>query len=183
MATSFSINSKDSSNKKYQRNITHVNPDATDEKILALAQGINNLSTNQITGVNRIDTIDLLNDTRITRNVFFSSTSNPPGTRIDNPSTTLAAISTDIQTPTQIFISGDLTGVDYNKVSITFNAPDIEEFILASIELPTTEYLASLVVIRSDFEQQPTGEGTITLHFPGSTNYKPATLTYSIVNE
>lgn len=56
MDTSIIINSTDTTTgKKYARSVTNINPDATDEQCLTLAQGLNGLTGSTLTGATRIN--------------------------------------------------------------------------------------------------------------------------------
>lgn len=59
MATSFTITQTTQSDKKITRSITNINPEASDGQIAALAQGLNNLTTNRLDGVDRVDKRDI----------------------------------------------------------------------------------------------------------------------------
>lgn len=62
MATSFIIDSVDANGKKYTKTVPYVNPDATNEQLRALAEGLNSLTSNTYVSGTRVEKTDFLDD-------------------------------------------------------------------------------------------------------------------------
>lgn len=59
MATSLTLEQMTSTNTKKSRSITNINPAATDQQLVNLATALNDLTTNTLKGVNRVDKTEI----------------------------------------------------------------------------------------------------------------------------
>lgn len=71
MSTSLSIKGKTSGGDGITTTINYVNPNATNEQLQSLASAFNNLTTNTISDVTRIDKNSLTESSKLSRNITF----------------------------------------------------------------------------------------------------------------
>lgn len=160
MATSIIMNSKSQNDKKIQRSITYVSPTATDAEILAFTEGYNGLTTNTLTDVRRVDTTDLLNDTRLDRNMSLT-----------------------ISTFSYAAIDSSLTGGTNTK--LTFDGGGTPQFT-KQIDGDGTLWLEWYDLNPGEWQilltrdEDTSAYGTITVSLPGTDAYKPASVTITI---
>lgn len=105
MATSVIISSVDAAQKKYQKSITDVSPSVADSDLAAFAQAVNGLTDDTVTAIRRVETTDLLNDTRLPRNMA-----------LDTATLAASKISTDPSDPKIINLTGI---VDAEQLQVT----------------------------------------------------------------
>lgn len=84
MATSLSIKGKTQANDGVTSTINYVNPNATDAQLVSLATAFNNLTTNTVSDITRIDKNSLINTVeKLSRNVqLFAMDQTTPITEI-----------------------------------------------------------------------------------------------------
>ena len=173
MATSAIMGIKTALDKKMQRSITNINPNAADSDIVDFIEGLNGLSTNTLTEVRRVDTTELLNDTRADRNLrLIRADTSAELTTIaftDLPST----IDTGIN-PLTIQCDGEYSLTD---LALTKNIEGTAFIFCDWYGADDTKYFE---IIKNISDQADTASGTITLSLPGTTNYKPAAVTITI---
>lgn len=168
MATSIALNQTTQDSKKIQRSITHIDPSATNADILAFAEGLNGLSTNTLAEVRRVDTTDLLNDTRADRNIQLQYNSGTSVTSIAYSTLATTPENADVinliangnPTPNQLTISRNLTGDGFLMIDWYQNDDNL-----------------GITLTRGN---ENTAAGTITFSLPGTENYKPASITLTI---
>lgn len=173
MATSIIMGSKTVENEKLQRSITNVSPQATDTQLVNFAEGLNNLSTNTLYEINRVETTELMGDTRLDRNIHFTDT------------TTQQTVATTISFSSIQTMDNPQKATAYY---ITFEGSS--EAIIPTLTRTGDSTNTGFVAIDWYYDGgwviallRDTGTwngGTITISVPGDTNYKPASITLTI---
>lgn len=182
MSTSLSIKGKTQGNESTTATVNYVNPNATNAQLVSLATALNDLTTNTIADITKISKESLMDSGKLSRNLFFSRTSNPPGTRIESKA--IGDISTNTQEPTQLYIGGDFTGVTAADVNIKLTlSENISESIFALFEPASGDgFLPTVQLVRTQYEETPTGTATLTITTPETDIYEAASATLAITN-
>lgn len=180
MSTSLSIKGKTQANESTTATVNYVNPNATNAQLVSLATALNDLTTNTIADITKISKESLMDSSKLSRNLFFSRTSNPPGTRIE--SVTMSSISASTDDATYIYIGGDFTGVEDTDVSIKLTIGENSEEVYAAFAPAVDNYLPAVRLIRSQYETPVTGSGTLTITTPETDIYQAASATLAITN-
>lgn len=174
MAINVLYNSTDTLQKKYQKSICDLSPVATDENIKTFVQGLNALSTNTITGMRKVEITDLLNDTRLDRNLRLTKSTG--GT--EETVTTISFANLEDETnigQKDLYIRGEGT----------FTAADIivTKNIAGAAYIFTDWYEGTGVkfsIHKYQDDESLVSTGTITISLPGTETYKPASFTLTI---
>lgn len=176
MATSIITGSKTVENKKLQRSITNISSQATDTQLLNFAEGLNSLSTNTLYEVRRVDTTDLLGDTRLDRNLQLVTS----GTSTVVTTLSFANIG---NAGTVDIITLELKGDgEFNDTELEVIRKCTGSKMLYLDWASTEDGL--LITFARDSQDSSTSTtpvtGTITFSLPGNTAYKPASVTLTI---
>lgn len=167
MATSLSIKGKTQGNDAVTSTINYVNPNATSAQLVSLATAMNNLTTNTVADITRIDKNSLVNTIeKQDRNMQLS------------PATIAAAdISTDIASGTNVTLS--LSGDDRPTWAVETERENSAGVIyIASNKVERFAPGGILALLRTG----ETTAATITVSLPETDTYKAATATLTITN-
>lgn len=176
MAINVLYNSTDTLQKKYQKSICDLSPVATDENIKTFVQGLNALSTNTITGMRKVEITDLLNDTRLDRNLRLTRTTG--GTEETVSTIPFADIEDETnigQKDLKIKGEGTFTAAD---IIVTKNIAGAAYIFTDWYEVGTSGVKFSTHKYQDD--ESTVSTGTITISLPGTDTYKPASFTLTI---
>lgn len=167
-ATSIVMNSVDQASNKSTRSITHVNPSATQTELKNFVEGLNGLTTNTLADARRVDTTDIINDAKLSRNLTVT------------PATiSYATIATSIDDSTDITISG--AGLDFDNLQVSYK-PDTGTYGALAFGWHGESDTAGIIFA---IKEANTGIGTkatgvITLTFPANETYEEATATITV---
>lgn len=169
MATSAIMGVKTTLDKKMQRSITNINPNAADGDIVNFVEGLNGLSTNTLTEVRRVDTTELLNDTRADRNLQFEDETT---TKTIQGST----LSSNANEPTALEITGNGLSND-NIIVNRLVAANAQGYVYSDWSAYSDTNM-SIFFLRDAQSEVP--ETTITITVPATDSYKEGKLTINI---
>lgn len=177
MSTSLSIKGKTQGNEAVTSTINYVNPNATSAQLVSLATAMNNLTTNTVSDITRIDKNSLTNTLeKLERNLQLK--------KDDVAITTLsnADISTNIQGGTEIYIvfdGTDITAADFS-VKMAVDNPDQHDPPYASWYSWENDGITSHNILLARYSQIDSTGTVITINLPETETYKAATATLTI---
>jgi len=73
--TSVVMDTVDQAHKQSSRSITYIDPNASNSDIKNFVEGLNGLTHQTLAAARRVDSTDIINDTRLTRNLTMSQSS------------------------------------------------------------------------------------------------------------
>lgn len=164
MSTSLSIKGKTQANDAVTSTINYVNPDATDAQLISLATAMNNMTTNSVVDITKIDKNSLINTIeKQARNLQLS-----PST-IDT-----TTISTDLSSPSTF----NLTGADLSAEELRVRKPsENNSFIFLDW---TTDGNGGIVIYIVCDNAQSASSSNIIFEFPETATYKAASVTLQL---
>lgn len=119
MATSFTMSQVTQDDKTITRSITNINPEASDSQISAFAKGLNNLTTNRLGTVNRIDKKEIdTSETFADPTIMFETFEDDNNAITTNQETKTITINATTAADTEPYVIATLR-VNGNTVSIT----------------------------------------------------------------
>lgn len=164
MATSLSIKGKTQANDAVTSTINYVNPNATDAQLVSLATAMNNMTTNSVVDITKIDKNSLINKVeKQERNLQIEpSTINP------------TTISTDLSRPSTF----NLTGADISAAELRVVKPsENNSFIFLDW---TTDGESGIIIYVVCDDAQATSSSNIIFEFPETDTYKAASVTLQL---
>lgn len=169
MSTSLSIKGKTQANDAVTSTINYVNPNATAAQLVSLATAMNNLTTNTVSDITRIDKNSLTNTVeKLPRNLTVS------------PATiSYATIATSVDDSTDITITG--SGLDFSKLQVSFARDEGTTGAVAFGWYGSSDTEGILFAIKeANASIGMIATGVVTLTFPEDSTYQAATATLTI---
>ena len=178
MATNVLYNSTDALQKKYQKSLTDISPNATNANIKTFVQGLNALTNNTITAIRRVETTDILSDdTRLSRNMILSELNDdiPSAVNMSVPYTT---IGTD-QTGELFLLLNGTFDPDQLIVNCTGGVANGDTYIYISLFTEETpDETATSFILRRNRNSSVTATYTITM--PADDTYQEGVVTLTV---
>lgn len=118
MSTALSIKGKTQANDAVTSTISYVNPNATSSQLVSLATAMNNLTTNTVADITRIDKNSLINTVEKQPRNLKMSLQNPQTTQSPTEITSVSAsqITIDTEDPLTVFFTNK--NIDTTKVNV-----------------------------------------------------------------
>lgn len=166
MATSLSIKGKTQGNEAVTSTINYVNPNATNAQLVSLATAMNNLTTNTVADITRIDKNSLTNTIeKLDRNLQVS-----PAT------VNTAQISTNPNSPTEV----TLTGTDISSTDLRVTKPQ-ENNVFIFVDWVQVEGNITIALVGDSLSDATSTD--IVFEFPETETYKAASVTLHLNKE
>lgn len=166
MSTALSIKGKTQANDAVTSTINYVNPNATNAQLVSLATAMNNLTTNTVADITRIDKNSLTNTVeKLPRNMA-----------LDQATVAGGDISTNPTSPTELTITGNaLSSADLRVSKPTENAG----FVFVDWSLMA----GSITVAIVKESGTPLSASEIVFELPETDTYQAASVTLTITAE
>lgn len=170
MSTSLSIKGKTQGNDAVTSTINYVNPNATDAQLVSLATAMNNLTTNTVADITRIDKNSLINTVEKQARNLKMSLQDPYSTPSPEEITSISSS----QVPTDGLLNVYLLSqtIDASKINIRF--PEFYGY-LVTIANDQGNWVSMSITKISGAEA-----GSIVINIPEDDTYLEETLTLTI---
>lgn len=171
MSTSLSIKGKTQANDAVTSTINYVNPNATNEQLVSLATAMNNLTTNTVADITRIDKNSLTSAvTKLPRNLTLSQSS-----------VTWQSLSTDLTDPTTIDFTADGITADTEAYVVNTYFDSSSDKGLLYLMLQLTDTGGAIGIAKGQFGSETAPENpNVVLVIPETATYQAATATLTI---
>ena len=172
MSTSLSIKGKTQGNDAVTSTINYVNPNATDAQLVSLATAMNNLTTNTVADITRIDKNSLINTVEKQARNLKMSLQDPYSTPSPEEITSISSsqVPTDTYSPLTVYLLSQT--LDPSKINIRF--PAFYGYLVI-IGLDQGNWTSMNIVKISGSEA-----GSIIINIPEDDTYLEETLTLTI---
>lgn len=173
MATSLSIKGKTQGNDAVTSTINYVNPNATNAQLVSLATAMNNLTTNTVADITRIDKNSLINTVEKQPRNLQMSLQDPYSTPSPTPVTSISSSqipTTGTQDVATVYLLSQT--LDPSKINIRF--PAFYGYLVV-IGLDQGNWTSMTIV-----KIQGAEAGSIVINIPEDDTYLEETLTLTI---
>lgn len=166
MATSIIMNTLDSQGAKSQRSITYVNEQASNYEMREFADALNDLTTNELTGISRVSTTDIMNaEEKLDRNLTVKHNN------VEITSITASEL------PDKTDASGQYL------INVSYDGGDTAPFVRNIMERTGEVYICCVEGVNNwlfDLRKNNSPTGSITIFIPETEQYKSATATLEV---